>query len=172
MSSKKICLVGAAGVGKTSLAQRFANGTFSYRFRPQPGINIERREVEVDGERVQLMLWDFQAREALSPMPTSFVDEAAAVVYVVDGTRLETLERARKLKRDTEKVVGKALPSLVLFNKSDLADRWQVTGEMIARVESGGTLSLLTSCKEGNGVDTAFNLIAHVVMGKTAVVAA
>ena len=172
MSSKKICLVGAAGVGKTSLVQRFANGTFSYRFRPQAGVNIERREVDVDGQAVQLMLWDFEAQDEFSPTPTSFVDAAAAIVYVVDGTRLDTLARATKLKRETEKVLGRAVPSLILFNKSDLAERWQVTSDMIGKFEAGGTLSLLTSCKEGSGVDTAFNLIAHVVMGKTAVVAA
>lgn len=172
MSNKKICLVGAARVGKTSLVQRFTHGTFSYRFRPQPGVNIERREIDVDGESVQLMLWDFQGQDEYSPTPASFIDAAAAIVYVADGTRLDTLERVRRLKRDTEKLLGKAVPSLVLFNKSDLADRWQVTSEMIARVEAGGTITLLTSCKEGSGVDTAFNLIAHVVMGKTAVVAA
>ncbi len=172
MSNKKICLVGAARVGKTSLVQRFTHGTFSYRFRPQPGVNIERREIDVDGQSVQLMLWDFQGQDEYSPTPASFVDAAAAIVYVVDGTRLDTLRRVERLKRDTEKLLGKSVPSLVLFNKSDLADRWQVTGDMITRFEAGGTITLLTSCKEGSGVDTAFNLIAHVVMGKTAVVAA
>ena len=172
MSNKKICLVGGARVGKTSLVQRFTHGTFSYRFRPLPGVNIERREIDVDGETVHLMLWDFQGQDEYSPTPASFVDAAAAIVYVVDGTRLDTLRRVERLKRDTEKLLGKAVPSLVLFNKSDLVDRWQVTSEMIARVEAGGTITLLTSCKEGSGVNTAFNLIAHVVMGKTAVVAA
>ncbi len=172
MSNKKICLVGAPGVGKTSLVQRFANGTFSYRFRPQLGVNIERREVEVDGQTVQLMLWDFEGQDELTPTPTSFIDAAAAIVYVVDGTRLDTLARVNKLKRETEKVLGKAVPSLVLFNKSDLTESWQVTSDMIGKIESGGTLSLLTSCKQGSGVDTAFKLIAHVVMGKIAVVAA
>ena len=172
MSNKKICLVGAPGVGKTSLVQRFARGTFSYRFRPRPGVNIERREVDVDGEPVHLMLWDFQGQDPLSPTPTRFVESAAAIIYVVDGTRLESLNRLERIQRETEKLIGRAVPSLVLFNKADLRDRWQVTGEMIARVEAGGTITLLTSCKEGSGVDTAFRLIARVVMGKTAVVAA
>lgn len=172
MSNKKICLVGAPGVGKTSLAQRFTNGTFSYRFRPQPGLNIERRAVDVDGEPVHLMLWDFQRRDEFSTTPSNFVEAAAAIIYVVDGTRLDSLNRLDRIKRETEKVIGRAVPSLVLFNKSDLSDRWQVSGEMISRVEAGGTITLLTSCKEGSGVDTAFRLIARVVMGKTAVVAA
>ncbi len=172
MYNKKICLVGASGVGKTCLMQRFANGTFSYRFRSQIGVNVEQREVEIDGERVRLTLWDFQGQHEHSPTPTSFLDNAAAIVYVVDGTRVETLSRMEKIKRDTEQIIGKSVPSLLLFNKSDLSDRWQISAEMMSRVETGGTITLLTSAKEGSGVNTAFNLLAQIVMGKVAVIAA
>lgn len=172
MYNKKICLVGASGVGKTCLMQRFANGTFSYRFMSQVGINVEKCEIEVDGETVQLMLWDFQGQDELSPTPASFLDDAAAIVYVVDGTRAETLQRMQKIREDTELILGRSVPNLLVFNKSDLVDQWQISAAMMGQVEATGMVTLLTSCKQGSGVNTAFNLLAQLVMGKVAVVAA
>lgn len=56
----------------------------------------------------------------------------------------------------------------MLFNKSDLAQQWEISPGMISDAESGGIFALLTSCREGSGVNTAFNLISRVLMGKTA----
>ena len=137
MDNKKICLVGDAGVGKTCLMQRFAHDTFSYRFLSRVGVNVEKRAVQVDGVGVELMLWDHQGQDELSPTPVSFLRDAAAIVYVVDGTRAETLQRIDKLRGDTEEVLGKIVPSILLFNKSDLAERWQISAEMMGRVEAG-----------------------------------
>jgi len=166
MDNKKICLVGDAGVGKTCLAQRYAHNTFSYRFLSRVGVNVEKREVQLDGASVQLMIWDFQGQDEMSPTPVSFLRDAAAIVYVVDGTRTETLQRIDKLKCDTEAALGKIVPGILLFNKSDLAERWQISAEMMGRVEAGGLITLLTSCKDGSGIDTSLKLLAQVVMGK------
>ena len=94
------------------------------------------------------------------------------MIYVVDGTRLDTLGAAIGLRSEIETHLGHSLPSIILFNKSDLADRWEVSHSMINDVEDGGNLSILTSCREGSGVNMAFNLIGRVLLGKSTLVAA
>lgn len=172
MNKKKICLVGGLGVGKTSLAKRFLNENFDDKWRASVGVNIYSKLVCIDGNRVKLLLGDVEGKQDSRRLPMVYLGGASAIIYVVDGTRLETLETVMDIRQDIELELGGSLPGLVLFNKSDLADQWEVSNEMISQVETDGMLTLLTSCKEGSGVDTAFDLIGRVVMGKTTLVAA
>ena len=172
MYKKKICMVGAFAVGKTSLVQRFVTGIFSSRYLTTVGVKIDNKEVEVDGDTVQLLLWDIQGEDELSRVPLNYLKGASAVIYVVDGTRLETLKTALDIKQEVENQFEGGVPNIMLFNKSDLADQWEVSPEMIGEVEAGGMLTMLTSSKEGTGVNTAFNLITRVMMGKTTLFAA
>ena len=172
MYKKKVCMVGAFAVGKTSLVQRFVTGIFSSRYLTTVGVKIDNKDVDVDGDTVQLLLWDIQGEDELSSVPMNYLKGASAIIYVVDGTRLETLATAMDIKQEVESRFEGGVPSIVLFNKSDLADSWEISAEMISEVEATGTLTILTSSKEGSGVNTAFNLITRVMMGKTSLFAA
>lgn len=172
MYSKKICIVGASAVGKTSLIERFADGSFDASPRATVGARIVKKILDIDDDKLQLMLWDIQGENELSPESMNYFKGASAIVYVVDGTRLQTLGAAMGLKLEIESRFGHSVPSIVLFNKSDLADHWEISNTMINDVEISGNFSILTSCKEGTGVNTAFNLLCRVLLGKTCLVAA
>ena len=49
MIQKKICLVGASAVGKTSLARRFVEGIYTDRYLTTVGVKIDKKMLEVDG---------------------------------------------------------------------------------------------------------------------------
>jgi len=168
MYNKKVCILGASGVGKTSLIQRFRSGEFDEAYQTNVGAKIDKIVVDVDRDKVQLMLWDIQGEDQVSPGFLNYLKGASAIIYVVDGTRLETLATAMEFRRETERYFGGAKPSIMLFNKSDLAKQWEVSPGMISDVETVGLFAILTSCREGSGVNTAFNLITRVMMGKTA----
>lgn len=168
MYIKKVCILGASGVGKSSLVRRFLSGNFSEAYRTDTGARIDKMIVDVDRDKVQLMLWDIQGEDQVSRGFLNYLKGASAIIYVVDGTRLETLATAIKFRQETESYYGGVRPSIMLFNKSDLAQQWEISPGMISDAESGGIFALLTSCREGGGVNTAFNLISRVLMGKTA----
>lgn len=168
MYNKKVCILGACGVGKSSLIHRFLNGKFSEALQPNFGARIDKTVQNVDREKVQLMLWDIQGDNQVPHGFVHYLKGASAVIYVVDGTRLNTLETAMEFRQESVRRLGGAIPSIILFNKSDLASNWEISSSMISDVESDGIFAILTSCKEGTGVDTAFNLITRVIMGKTA----
>lgn len=172
MYSKKICIVGAGGVGKTSLIQRFLDGRCSGDPLATVGANIGKKVLDIDGEKLQLMLWDIQGGDRLSSRDMNYLRGAAAIVYVVDGTRLQTLDAALALRLEIESRLGRRLPSILLFNKSDLAQRWEISNTMINDAEADGICAILTSSKEGGGVNLAFNLISRVIIGKTTLIAA
>jgi hypothetical protein len=172
MNYKKVCILGARAVGKSSLVKRFLSGSFSDRYSATVGANIEKIVLDIDTDRVQLMLWDIQGEDQAGQTFTHYLKGASAIIYVVDGTRLDTLEAAMELRKAAETHLGSKLPSIMLFNKSDLAKDWEISSSMINDVESDGIFALLTSAREGSGVNTAFSLITRVILGKTSMIAA
>ena len=109
MYSKKVCILGAPAVGKSSLIRRFLGAELSETYHATTGSDIEKVVLELEADKVQLMLWDIQGMDG------------SAHGY------------AHYLK---------------------------------------GIFAILTSSRDGCGVDTAFNLIARVTLGKSSLVAA
>ena len=172
MYHKKVCILGARAVGKTSLIRRFLGNDFSDDYAATSGADLSKIVLDIDGEKVQLMLWDIQGEENPARDALEYTRNLSAVIYVVDGTRLETLEPALELRQMVEEQHGSSIPSIMLFNKSDLAKDWEISSNMINDVENDGIFALLISSREGSGVNTAFSLITRVMLGKTTLIAA
>src|SRR4051794_11247154 len=116
MEQRKICMVGAFAVGKSSLVHRFCKGVFSDRYLTTVGVKIDTAVVETTGGAVSLILWDLAGEDAFHSVQLSYLSAAHGLVYVVDITRPGTVEVALGLRRRIEETMGK-VPSVILFNK-------------------------------------------------------
>lgn len=172
MYHKKICVLGAPAVGKTSLIKRYLEGGFSPDYYATSGASINKIQLQVDADKLQLMLWDIHGVDPSSRRFYDYLKGASAIVYVVDGTRLQTLHAALELRQKIDRRAGASVRSIMLFNKADIAKNWEISSDMINDVEVDGIFALLTSACEGNSINTAFNLLARVLLGKTTLVAA
>jgi small GTP-binding protein len=164
VTQKKICMVGAAGVGKTSLVRRYVDSVFSERYHSTLGVKVDKKLVEVDGQEVSLVLWDLAGMDELSGVPASYLRGSAGYLLVVDGTRRETLGVAERLQADVERELGH-VPFVVLLNKSDLSDEWQL-GDAERELSERGWTGLPTSAKVGEGVESAFCRLALQTLGR------
>jgi small GTP-binding protein len=160
---KKICMLGAFAVGKTSLVRRYVDSIFSDRYLTTVGVKIDKRMVTVGGAEVSLILWDIAGEDDISQVRTSYVRGAAGYLLVADGTRPATLDVAQSIQQRVEAEVGR-LPFLVLLNKRDLQDQWSVPAEHIAALERTGWIVQLTSARTGEGVAEAFQALAERVV--------
>jgi small GTP-binding protein len=160
---KKICMLGAFAVGKTSLVRRYVDSIFSDRYLTTVGVKIDKRMVTVGGAEVSLILWDIAGEDDISQVRTSYVRGAAGYLLVADGTRPGTIDVAQSIQQRVEAEVGK-LPFLVLLNKSDLQSVWSVSAEHIAALERAGWTVQLTSARSGEGVEEAFQALAERVI--------
>src|SRR5687767_378680 len=125
MIQKKICMLGTFAVGKTSLVRRFVESIYSGKYHTTVGVKVDKKVVTVGSEEVTLLLWDIEGTETEHEFRKSYLRGASGYLLVADGTRKDTLYRALALQTRAEETIG-TVPFLLLLNKSDLAEDWQI----------------------------------------------
>jgi small GTP-binding protein len=163
MIQKKICMVGAFATGKTSLVGRFVRSKFSDKYHTTVGVKIDRKQVAVDGTDVNLMLWDLAGKDEFQELRTNYLRGSSGLIYVVDGTRRDTLTVAHEMQQIAHGALGD-VPSVVAINKADLRDDWEITEDDIKTASEQGRHVMITSAKSGDGVEEAFSWLASQIL--------
>ena len=164
---KKICLLGAPGVGKTSLVRRFVSATFSDDYLTTIGVKIERKSIEVDGTELKLMIWDIHGEEGSLTVAPSFLKGASGYLLVIDGSRPETTDTIIEL-RERLATGGFDAPIVVVGNKADLVSEWSEVDSRLSAAENAGDLARVTaSAKTGDGVEDAFLALGRAMLASS-----
>ncbi|MDM8551136.1 Rab family GTPase [Desulfobacterales bacterium HSG2] len=163
MIKKKICMLGAFSVGKTSLVQQFVKSMFSDKYLTTVGVKIDKKSVAVNGKDVDLLLWDIYGEDEFQKVKTSYLRGASGYFLVIDGTRKKTLDTAFDLQKRAEAAVG-SIPFILLFNKSDLTDEWEIEDEALEDLTRDGFTVMKTSAKTGEMVEEAFLSLAEKML--------
>ena len=137
MIQKKVCLIGAFAVGKTSLVARFIKSIYSDQYLTTVGVKVDKKTVTVAGQEVNLLVWDLAGEDEFQKVQMSYMRGAGGYLLVADGTRRNTIETARMLHDRAVAALGK-LPFVFLLNKADLTDEWEVEEPIIAELEAAG----------------------------------
>jgi small GTP-binding protein len=164
---KKICLLGAFGVGKTSLVARFVHSMFSEKYLTTVGVKIDKKSLEVDAAPIELVIWDIYGQDDFQKVRVSYLRGAAGYILVADGTRRATLDTAVELQRLAELSLGR-VPFVLAMNKADLTDDWEIGEDAIGTVVQWGWPVFRTSAKTGAHVEEAFSTLARAMLTTTA----
>lgn len=162
MLQKKICLLGAFGVGKTSLVRRYVDTIFSDAYLTTVGVKIDKKVMTLGTEPLALILWDIAGEDDMAAVRLSYLRGAAGYLLVVDGTRPETLETAASIQSRVDAEVGR-IPFLALLNKADLVEDWALPRERIETLQAAGWTFRRTSAKTGDGVEASFQDLAALL---------
>ena len=160
---KKICMVGAFAVGKTSLVQQHVHSIFSEKYHTTVGVKIDKKQLTVHGREMDLIIWDLHGEDDFQTIRTSYLRGSAGFIFVVDGTRRSTLDVAMDLRARAEKTVG-AQPCIMALNKCDLQGQWEITGSDMAWLAGEGIPVISTSAKTGFSVEKTFHSLAVLMM--------
>jgi small GTP-binding protein len=156
---KKICMLGAFSVGKTSLVKRFVESVFSETYLTTVGVKIDKKTVDLGDRTLNLILWDVAGEDDVSTIRMSYVRGSAGYVLVADGTRPSTLEVARSLRERVEADCGR-LPFVLLLNKIDLQEQWAIGSADVDGLRQAGWSVRSSSARTGEGVEEAFRELA------------
>lgn len=170
--SKKICLVGDFGVGKTSLIRRFVEHEFSDQYLSTVGVKISRKTIELPQkteqkvEKLQLMIWDLEGHTKFKAIAPSYLQGGSGAIIVADVTRQETIDRLEEHLNLFLSINPKGF-IIIAFNKSDLFDEEKMeklltTSDFSQQAQVLSTYA--TSAKTGKDVDLIFEQLAYKIV--------
>ncbi len=161
MKLAKVCVLGEASVGKTSLIRRFVDRSFSDSYLSTVGVKISRKLMSVQAPEtdspldLQLVLWDLEGGPYFSAVSASYLRGARAAIIVGDLTRQDTLD-VLPSHADQFLTINPHGVVLVALNKSDLSHPGgSATDVRLERSEVA--IVQKTSAKNGRGVDDLFH---------------
>jgi len=163
MINKKICMLGAFSVGKTSLVEQYVHSVFCDKYLSTVGVKICKKTLVLDDQKVTLVLWDMEGRDIYTDVNINYLRGVMGFFIVADGTRSETLHMALELRGLVLDKMGK-VPNALLVNKADLADRWEITEDMLAQATAAGIATFRTSAKTGQSVEEAFRFLTKAML--------
>ena len=156
-------MVGAFATGKTSLVAKFVYSIFSEKYQTTVGVKIDRKTLTIKEQELNLILWDLYGEDEFQKLRTSYLRGSSGYLLVVDGTRKSTLQTALELQHRVEDSLGK-VPFILVLNKWDLQDEWELDSENIEAIENKGWTVIKTSAKTGLNVEEIFHTLASKIL--------
>ncbi len=153
----KICLLGEANVGKTSLVYRFIENKFRENYKSTLGVNLLKKDMEIEqyGE-VSAQIWDLGGQESFKSLRRFYLEGANGALLVFDMTSKKTFEKLNDWVQDFREARDDA-PIILIGNKSDLKKQIKITESDAKNYADANNLGvIITSAKTGENVEEAF----------------
>ena len=162
MIQKKVCILGATGVGKTSLTRQYVDGIFSEKYLTTIGVKIDKKTVSASQSitrgDVQLMIWDIEGIDRYCGFNPRYLRGASAFAVVMDQTRAQSLIEGMEILEMAREHTS--VPAVMVVNKCDLDMQWHWREESVQNYAKSFDACLHTSAKTGDQVDALFEQIA------------
>lgn len=164
----KVCFIGDAGVGKTSLIKRYVLDVFDDRYIATIGTKVTKKIVDVDGQvKVMMLVWDIMGQKGFRELlREAYFFGAHGAIAVCDLTNKETLEELRYWIKALTDVAGD-VPIVFAGNKVDLENDRVIKEEDLQELASKYKgKAYLTSAKTGQNVEAVFKTLAEAMSEK------
>ncbi|XP_054020820.1 ras-related protein Rab-6A [Dryobates pubescens] len=166
----KLVFLGEQSVGKTSLITRFMYDSFDNTYQATIGIDFLSKTMYLEDRTIRLQLWDTAGQERFRSLIPSYIRDSAAAVVVYDITNVNSFQQTTKWIDDVRTERGSDVIIMLVGNKTDLADKRQVSIEEGERkAKELNVMFIETSAKAGYNVKQRRALSAFLGYGEPTV---
>jgi small GTP-binding protein len=161
----KICLLGEAAVGKTSLVYRFIENKFRDNYKSTLGVNLLKKDMAIDEYGgVSCQIWDLGGQESFRSLRKLYLEGANGALVIFDTTKRKTFEKLDEWIQSFKESRGEK-PLLLIGNKIDLDDKRKVEDNEAKDYAKKNSMDIvLTSAKTGENVENAFKSLVKTIL--------
>ncbi len=164
----KLVLFGDGGVGKTTLVERFVNGTFLANTRITMGVQFLFKKFKLNVDTINLQIWDLGGEDRFRFVFPGYCEKCNGGIFVFDVTTPNSLYHLR----DWMQIVRErkaTFPIIMVGTKIDLKSQRQVKKKEEIAVAGQNHIQKVieVSSKTGTNVDLVFNTITRLMLGDT-----
>lgn len=164
----KIFLVGDHYVGKTSLINRFTEDSFVSTYISTIGVDFKRRNVTINGEIVQLQIWDTAGQEKFRTITSSYYRGTHGIIIVYDICDKVSFDNLTGWIEEVDKNTGKGVIKLIMGNKVDKKMNRIVDYNTAKQYADDRNIKYIeTSAKSSENVTEAFTLLTEEILKVT-----
>ena len=159
----KVILLGESSVGKTSLLQRYIDGTFTESSTATVGLDLRYKDLDKNNKKIRFNFWDTAGQERFRSLSNVYYKDADGIVLVCDITNKQSFDKFGNWMMDIKNYLDAAKIKLIIIgNKADKVDQKEIEENRIkeyAKKKNGE--SFITSAKTGEGVKEAFEFLMN-----------
>ena len=167
----KVCIFGDAGVGKTTLVNRYLTGIFDSNYKITIGADFHLKKLIIDDKDVTLQIWDFAGESKFRFLLPSYVAGSAGGIFMYDITRISSIQSCKSWLEILASSFDHNMidiPLLMVGGKLDLESKRTVFKEEVSQMASIYDFSenLECSAKTGRNVEEIFKSISKNMLDK------
>ncbi len=119
----RICLIGDAGVGKTSILTRYCDDIFKETYANTIGVDFRVITLKQDNILTKLHIWDTAGQERFKSVSINYFRNSHGFIFVYDITRRETFHHLDEWINSAFSCNRNTDINILIGNKSDSSDR-------------------------------------------------
>ncbi|MFX0103664.1 MAG: Rab family GTPase [Candidatus Hodarchaeota archaeon] len=163
----KIIVCGEKIVGKTALVHRFIDELFRSTYIPTEGVKVSEKQVKIEKDNVNLVIWDISGDAKYEEMRTHFYEGCDGVVLVFDLTAPESFKAIQDWDQDIKSTLKKDPCGVIVGNKSDLFENRKITQDEITKLCKKCNYEYIEiSTKTGEHVSDIFSELGKNLVSK------
>ena len=153
----RICLLGDAGVGKTSILSRFCDDTFKENYNNTIGVDFRLVTLKHENIISKIHIWDTAGQERFRSLASNYINNAHGFIFIYDITDLDSFNHVINWINMALAKNNKTVVNFLVGNKSDNDEERKVSKEEAKNLAKEKNLFFLeTSARNNDNIQKLF----------------
>ena len=158
----RFCLLGNAGVGKTSLITRFCDDAFKENYNNTIGVDFRVVSLKYKDIITKIHIWDTAGQERFRSLSLNYINNSHGFAFIYDITEQQSFDDINSWVSLALEKNKKSIFNILIGNKCDNEKQRQVSKEQGEKLAKQNNFYFMeTSAKNDENVKKLFNYFTY-----------